>query len=564
MNFNKLLRLVTPRRSVFLAIMALLIASSAISLANPWVAGLLTGYLLGENISALSTLPLLLAAWMCLITIRAILSFATSYLIGSTGETMLSQLRSKLYDHLQALPLQYHQEQKRGDVIALISNDAEIISHFVSNTLVNLLPLLITFLGALGLMAWISPTIAGLSVLLLPLYYLVIKIVGRKIRPLSSQWVQSWSDLISFVDQNLGLLPAIKTFTREPRETKAFGEHNQQLLRLSKRQIFIQSLLSPSVSLLAGGGLLLLLWMGSQQVANGDITAPQLVSLLLYAMLLTQPLSRLADIYGEIMKTRGASERILAFLDVQPEPVNEHLPDLPTVKGDISFNNISFAYPNRDPIIEDLSLHIKAGETVALTGKNGAGKSTIAHLLMRLADVDDGSITIDGNDIRAVNMPSLRAQIGLVAQHTLLLNGTVGDNIAYSQASACQEDTEKAAKAAHAHDFICKLPEGYQTIIGDQGLKLSGGQRQRIALARTLLKDPPILILDEATSMFDPEGEANFIAQCHDLLHQRTVILITHRPASLKLADRIIDLSSPLDSTSVGLTPSQPFEKTQI
>ncbi|MEH6604226.1 MAG: ABC transporter ATP-binding protein [Pseudomonadales bacterium] len=526
-----------------MAILALLLAGSVISLAVPWVAGILTAHVLGESHPILASLPLIISAWLLLIIVKSILSFSTSYLIGSTGESMLAQLRSELYDHLQALPLRYHQEKKRGELIALIGNDAEIISFFVTGTLVRLLPLLVTFLGALVLMAWLSPQIAALCLALLPLYYFSLKLVGRRIRPISSAWVQAWSDLISFVEQNLGLIPTIKSFTREPIERESFTDFNKGLLRLSKQQLLIQSLLSPSISLLAGLGVLLLLWVGSQQVEQGQLQVPDLVSLLLYAIMLTQPLSSLADVYGQLMNARGASERILSFLAEQPEPESSHLPDLAPVRGDICFDKIRFTYTGREPLFTDFSLHISPGETIALTGVNGVGKSTLAHLLMRLADVEGGRITIDGIDIRYVNIPSLRRQIGLVEQHTLLLHGSIAENIGYGDALATQEDIENAAIGAKAHDFIKQLPQGYDTIIGDQGLKLSGGQRQRIALARALLKNPPILILDEATSMFDPEGEQDFIQESHEQLAEKTIIIITHRPAILQLADRIIDLS---------------------
>jgi ABC-type multidrug transport system fused ATPase/permease subunit len=290
--------------------------------------------------------------------------------------------------------------------------------------------------------------------------------------------------------------------------------------------------------------MLLLLWLGTARMAGGELSAADLVSLMLYAMLLTQPLRSLADVYGQVQQTRGAAERVIEFLNEQPEPDDEGKPALPPATGDIRFERVHFHYPGGKPVLRGLDLHIAAGETVAITGPNGVGKSTIAHLLMRLADPESGHILIDGRDIAEVSLASLRGQIGLVAQHTLLVNGTVAENIAYGQPLVDQAQIEQAAKSAHAHDFITHLPDGYDTMIGDQGLLLSGGQRQRISLARTLLVDPPILILDEATSMFDPAGEENFIAECRDLLGGKTVILITHRPASLGLADRVLAMAT--------------------
>jgi len=275
---------------------------------------------------------------------------------------------------------------------------------------------------------------------------------------------------------------------------------------------------------------------------SGQLKAPELVSLLLYAMLLTQPVSGLANVYGQVMTTRGAAERLLVFFGVQPEPVGQDMPPIENVRGEIEFRDVSFAYPDRPEVLRQFNLKISAGETIALTGPNGAGKSTLAHLLMRFIEPSHGTILIDGKDISQVSLNSLRQQIGLVAQNTLLLNGTVEANIAYGNAHASPEDIKKAAQAARADEFIAALPDQYETIIGDQGLKLSGGQRQRLSLARTLLKNPPILILDEATAMFDPGGEIEFIEESVASLKNKTVILITHRPASLALAERIIEL----------------------
>lgn len=543
MKFTLLLQYITPHRRVLVAVVGLLLAGSALSLAQPWLAGKLTGVLLSaENYSNWNVQDVLLL-WLGLIIVRSILGFFTQYTIGSTGEEMAASLRSRLYQHLQALPLGYYQKRRSGDVLALLTNDADIISGFVTDTLVQLLPLLLTFAGAFVMMALIDPFIALVAVVLLPFYFLVMKIIGRGIRPISRAWIDAYSDLMTFIDENLGMLPAIKTFTREHQERQRFEQRNASLLGLSKKQLLIQALLSPAVGLMAGLGLLLLLWLGTSRIDSGDLAAAELVSLLLYAMLLSQPLKGLANVYGQVQRIRGAAERVMAFFNEQPEPDDKGRPALGPVRGEICFEGVHFAYPGGKPVLQGLNLHIAAGETVAITGVNGVGKSTLAHLLMRLADPDGGHILIDGIDIADVSLASLRGQIGLVAQHTLLLNGTVAENIAYGRSPVTQEEIERAARAAHAHEFIMQLPDGYETVIGDQGLRLSGGQRQRVSLARTLLKNPPILILDEATSMFDPAGEENFILGCEEMLAERTVILITHREAGLELADRVVSLT---------------------
>jgi ATP-binding cassette subfamily B protein len=544
LKYSALLYIVTPHRRTLLLILLLLLADSAAALASPWMAGLLTKSILGGNESGLPAFQLILLAWLALLAVKSLLSFSTSYLIGGTGENMAARLRSRVYEHLQILPMAFYHEKRPGDLLTLLSNDARSISSFVTNTLVQLLPLTLTLLGAFIIMAWLDPVIALLAALLMPFYYLAMKLLGRRIRPITKQWIKSWSGMISLVQENLGLIPAIKAFSREPLEAGRFEEKNTDVLDLSRQQILIQSILSPAISFLAGVGLLLLLWVGISHVESGNLDTAQLVSLLLYAMLLTRPISGLANVYGQVMRTRGAADRLMEFFDTQAEPVYQGKADIGEIEGAIEFRDISFAHPGRPILLDNYNLKIQAGETIALIGPNGAGKSTLVHLLMRFIEPASGQILVDGKDISEVDLHSLRNQLGLVAQNTLLLNGTVAENIRYGNPMASQADMEKAAQSARADLFIGELPDGYETIIGDQGVKLSGGQRQRLSLARTLLKDPPILILDEATAMFDPQGEESFIEECHELLHQRTVILITHRPASLALADRIIALGA--------------------
>ncbi len=538
-RFGPLLSYITPHRRVLLEVLCLLLAGSLLALANPWMAGLLTASVMGDGAGWMSV-RMLLGLWLGLIVMRSLLSFSTQYLIGSTGERITAELRIRLYQHLQALPVGYYQQRRGGDTLTLLSTDAAIISSFVTDTLVQLLPALVTFGGAFVMMAWLDWSIAVLAVVFLPVYFVAMKVVGRRLRPLSRAWVDANSDLVSVVEENLGMLPAIKAFTREAHEQDRFEEANKRLFSLSRQQWQIEAALSPLINLLGGVGVVVLLWLGISRIEGGQLAPADLVTLLLYAMLLMSPLGTLANVYGQVQRTRGSAGRIVEFLGEQAEPADNGDITLAKVTGHIEFRDVRFGYPGRPVLLKRFNLTIPAGQTLAITGPNGAGKSTLAQLLLRFADPTEGSIFIDGVDNRKASIASLRRQIGLVAQHVLLLNGTVAENIAYGEPGVSREKIEAAARSARADAFIRELPNGYDTLIGEQGIRLSGGQRQRLSLARTLLKDPPILILDEATAMFDPAGEKAFIEECHDMLRAKTVILITHRPASLSLADRTI------------------------
>jgi ABC-type multidrug transport system fused ATPase/permease subunit len=533
-----LLRLLAPYRAALLGATGLLMVDSVVTLALPWFAGRVAQALL------LGQVPdTLLLAWLAIMAVQALLAFGNGVVMGSTGAHVVADLGSRVYDHLQALPIRWHQDRKRGEILALLTSDVWRISGFLTGTLTPLLPLLFTCTGALILLMRIEPWIGLVVAFGVPLLVLIVKLITRRLRPLADANAREDAIKYSIAEQNLATLPIIKAFTREGEESARYAAQGNTVRDLEIRQLRIMSALTPMVRWVGAAAVLGLLWLGGHGIATGTITPPALVSLLLYGLLLTQPVSQLAGVYGQVQSARASAMRLSELLNESAEP-DSGKRELPSVRGEIVFDSVAFAYPGRDSVFDSLDWRVRAGETVAITGPNGAGKSTLMHLVMRFVDPNSGRITLDGVDLRDLSLRHLRSQIGVVSQNVLLFNASVAYNIGYGRYAATREQIEQAARSANAHEFVSALPQGYDTVIGDEGIRLSGGQKQRIALARALLKDPAILILDEATAMFDPEGEGGFIAECHDLLHARTVLLITHRPASLALADRVLRLEN--------------------
>ncbi|NCO87088.1 MAG: ABC transporter ATP-binding protein [Rhodobacterales bacterium] len=542
MTPRRLLAHAWPYRGRLALVAVLMLVESAAMLAVPWVAGQVAGGLLVPGTVALPMgwLSVLLVAVLAVIAGLRVLVALVS---GAVSTRLLADLRLLAHDKLQSLPLSFHQAHKQGDLLALSTYEVSRLSDFLSGTLVGALPLLLTALGAIVLMFRIDPVLALLVPLLVPVFYLMLKIIGRRLRVLSQRIQEAEAEAVALAGEDLEMLPAIKAFTREGPTSGRYGAQVATARDLALQEVRIHAVLSPAIQLTSAVAAVALLLLAGSNVQAGQMTPAQMVSFLLYAGLLTGPVASLADLYGQIQSTRGTLARLHDVLDAAPEPGADAPGRIGRSRGAVRYEGVVFNYPERAPALAGVTLDIRAGETVALTGANGAGKSTLIALLMRFFDPTAGRILLDGQDIAGLRLADLRRQIGVVPQRALLFNGTIFDNIAFGLDGAGVAQVEAAARLAQAHDFVMALPQGYATVIGDHGVRLSGGQGQRVALARALVKDPPILVLDEATSMYDLEGETAFVESCADALRDRTVILITHRPATLALADRVIALA---------------------
>lgn len=527
-----------------------ILASLAI-LAIPWLAGQMIGGAILADPSGDDRLVGLLIGTLFL---TAIFNAVTALVSAATSTRILADLRKRIFTHVIGLPMAYHEHGRQGDTLALMTYEISLLSQFLTGTLATLPATLLTALGAVIMLFWLDPVFALLVPVLMPAFYLQLKFIGRRLRSLAIQHQKAEADLFARAEQDLEMLPAIKAFTRETAESSSYASLVEEARSLSFRESRIYAVLGPVMGLVAAVAAVILVLLASEKLAAGRFTPQEMFSFLLYSALLTRPVAILANVYGQVQTARGTLTRLRGVLNQQAEAPRQQSDPAPRAHGGIEFAEVAFTYPGRDQTLAGVTLKIAAGEIVALVGDNGAGKSTLASLLLRLYEVDQGVIRLDGRDIRTIDLTELRQQIGYVPQRPLLFNGTIRANIGFGCEGATQDQITAAASLAQADAFITALPEGYDTSIGDHGVRLSGGQRQRIALARALIKDPPILVLDEATSMYDRDGEAAFIATCKDALTGRTVVLVTHRPASLALASRIFELSGGRLSEVVGLS----------
>ena len=475
--------------------------------------------------------------------IRGIAYYGQSYLMNYVGQRVIIDIRKAVFEKLQRLSMSFYDKHKTGTIMSYVTNDVSALQSAMVDNVVEMITETVILVASIVMMIYLDWKLFLVTFATFPVVLFFIDSFGKRIRKSGSRIQEAAADITSVLQEVASSPRVIKSFVREGYEVDRFDKENMNNFRANMKYAQLSSTLTPTIEFVAAVGVSIILWYGGNSVINGSITAGSLVAFLTYAVNISNPIKRLSRVIGNIQKALAAAQRVFDVLDL-PEDI-KNAPDakaLPKVKGDVRFNDVSFAYNENEEVLSHVSFEVKPGEMVAFVGPSGAGKSTVASLLPRFYDAINGSITIDGQDIRKVTLDSLREQVGIVPQETVLFNGSVYDNILYGRLDATHEEVEAAAKAANAHDVIMQLPDGYETMLGDRGMNISGGQRQRISIARAILKNPQILILDEATSALDTESERVVQEALDRLMVGRTSFVIAHRLSTIKNADKIMVL----------------------
>ena len=537
-NYTRLLAYIKPYIGLFgLAIICIILASGA-NLYLPWIIKDMIDKVLAER--DMEMLNVISVSIVVVFAFRGFFYYWQSYLVSYIGQRVVVDVREVMFRKFQRMPMAYFDKHQTGETMSFLTNDVNAIQSALVDNLIDMFTEGAILIGSIGMMLYLDWKLTLLTLVTVPLVGSAMRIFGKKIKSTGTVIQEKLADITSLLQESISSVRVVKSFVREDYEIDRFKVENELNFKATMDNVRLTSLLTPTVEFLAAVAVTFIVWFGGYEVVNGIMSAGALVAFLTYAVNLANPVKRLSRIYGKIQKAMAAIDRIFGVLDM-PETVNDkpNAIDLPKVQGRVKVEGVTFSYDGVHNALEDVTFDVEPGQMIAFVGPSGAGKSTIANLIPRFYDVSAGSITIDGHDIRDVTVHSLREQIGIVPQETLLFSTTVMENIRYGRLDATDDEVIAAAKAANADKFIRELPDGYQTLIGERGLNLSGGQRQRMAIARAMLKNPQILILDEATSALDTESEKIVQAALDDLMVGRTSFVIAHRLSTIFAADKI-------------------------
>jgi subfamily B ATP-binding cassette protein MsbA len=539
--YRRLLELVKPYwTKVILAMICMAFVSLFTAAQAYLVQPALDDVFLKKDEKMLFLLPI---AIILLFLFKGIFDYGQSYLMNFVGLRIIADMRERLYNHLQNLTLSFFTKTQTGILISRITNDVNLIQASVSNAITGLFKDIFTIIGLTGIVFYRNWKLAIIAFLVFPLALIPIKEFGKRLRKFSRKSQVRMGSLTNFLHETITGNRIVKAFNMEDYEKRRFAEENNHFFKTILKRVRIRALSNPLMEVIGGVGVALIIWIGGYSVVRGELTTGSFFSFMTALFLLYNPIKNLNKVNLEIQDGLAAATRVFELLDTIPEIMDDpEAVSLSSISKDIDFRKINFRYDG-ELVLKEISLSVKVGEVIALVGMSGAGKTSLVNLLPRFYDVEEGQILFDGIDIRKVTLKSLRDQIGLVTQQTILFNDTVRNNIAYGSLGRSDQEIIEAAKAANAHDFIMRFPEGYETVIGEQGVRLSGGERQRLSIARALLKDAPVLILDEATSSLDSDSETEVQKALDRLMKGRTVFVIAHRLSTIRNATRILVLS---------------------
>lgn len=537
-NYKRLIWYIKPYiKRLCIAVVCMVVAAGC-NLYVPWIIKDMIDKVLMEK--DMELLNIICVGIIVVFLIRGIFYYAQNYLISFVGQRVIIDVRQQLFEKFQRTSVSYYDKNQTGAIMSYVTNDVGAMQAAVIDNMVEMVTEGSILIGSVAMMFYLDWKLTLLTFIIVPLVGYAMNIFGRKMKSSGTLIQERISDVTSILQETLSAARVIKSFVREDFEIKRFDKANYLSFRANMKNVQVASMLTPVVETTAAMAVACILWVGGYEVVNGVMTAGALVAFLTYAINLANPVKRLSRVYGNIQKAMASADRVFEVLDMDEGLYDkDDAVKMPPIKGQIKLDNVTFGYIEGENALENISLEVKPGQMVALVGPSGSGKSTIANLVPRFYDVNSGSVTIDGIDIRDVTMASLREQVGLVPQETMLFSNTVMENIRYGRLEATDDEVIAAARAANADDFINGLPDKYQTRLGERGANLSGGQRQRIAIARAILKDPQILILDEATSALDTESEKIVQEALDKLMIGRTSIVIAHRLSTILKADQI-------------------------
>ena len=537
-NYIRLMNYIRPYvKHLAFAIVCIVLAAAA-NLYVPWIIKDMIDKVLMERDMAM--LNLIAGGIIVVFFFRGIFYYGQSYLVSFVGQRVVIDIREALFEKFQRMPLAYFDRHQTGEIMSYVTNDVQALQNALVDKLIELVTESSVLIGSITLMFYLDWKLTLVTLITVPLVGQAMNIFGKKLKKSGIVIQERLADINSLLQESISAVRVVKSFVRERYENERFHRQNELNFQAEMKNVQLTSLLTPTVEFLAAITVTFILWIGGYEVVQGDLTAGALVAFLTYAVNLANPVKRISRIYGTVQRAMAAIDRVFGVLDME-ETIRDrkNAVPLPEIEGRVAVKDVSFSYKEGAPALSHVSLEASPGQLIAFVGPSGAGKSTIANLIPRFYEVNEGAIEIDGHDVRDVTLDSLREQIGIVPQETMLFSSSVRENIRYGRLDATDKEIEEAARAANAEEFILQLPEGYETKIGERGLNLSGGQRQRISIARAILKNPRILILDEATSALDTESEKIVQAALDKLMVGRTSFAIAHRLSTIFNADCI-------------------------